>query len=1204
MIAGAALGAGADSANVTAEDKLDVEFFKNLKFINENLIKNTTGYDTNLLTEQDAHDLANSLIQQPDALTVIETLQAGAPGKVLDGDPDMPPNAIPHDSRISNDTYNFNFAGKLPSDVQGLVQSLYPGPGSLVDKLAIDYNNLYDNGKSVLEKTNYKAQIFGQLLSKKLDDKIQQYLPSGKTYDEGSLSNIKTFLAEKGFSGMQYAYSMQMFAKMKSSRLQNRKFMKKVWKKILKSPMVNAGVDPRCEKVLDKIGVPQDNLTGTETDFFNIGEVKSKILELYEKSLCKDVYEANQQGQNSTKISLLEGMVKLVIKIYTLEMCLASVISWDSFDLEDVFKDTSMAAIILQNISEDFDIEFLSFFATDMLRKENSLTDIQLAELRLGVDGAPQSSMEYLIAREAESISAIVKNMFVNSFPLSTNLQVSLIKNSDPDFVEDFASEVSNNAVDYPAYKFASYATGALDGTPLEYVSDVRIKDNIYTMNYGSGKKLPYVDALELENQGEFDQEHGDKQEIDLFGLSAQRGSASKNNKNYFHSLPMNWYHHIAEDLDYGEWKSETWKVDTDTAEYEDFKSVHEFQDKWFGSTDCFSFENNVETIHGNDLNMMFGNIVFEPYIKVVDWEEGEERNFVAELYVDENGEPCKESKLADTFDISDFIDEINKKIDKFRTAKNNVFNCEMRDYIPLSAWSFFYNQHFMNVVSDDNNPALKAFFDSYGLKPFFKSVSFGMRMSYTGVMNGLAAGTKTELKEKFNYTDPLTPLKRVKSILVRRPYNYHFEGGTYANPLDELHIPIVEVEKEVVSVNGTNSFVIENSDLIPFSELGRGAGSWSKYIKNPHQFFYSKLANGMLKEIKNSPEFKLMYDYLFPMRRYMAMATIMSSDGLSKFISKPTDVLDRTKLSLANIIDNISNSEDYKHLPDPIANMLAERAMRAEAGTSAKEPDITKEILKIILRTPLLVLKGFVEITDPAVITAKRIIDIANAVAVNTLAAVKMGVATAKKVIQSGIDAARQILQQLEIQLSVGVGFAKSAVAALPTVTKEDGTSVKLSEYVTIEDGSGAIEEWVLELGEPDFGDDEEAKTQWEDFTKEFDNLKGIRKEYLKNKKKLQDLERKKKKLEEEAKVKIRKAENTVKDVYQSPYLLPGIWTAMMPSIIPFGGGINPFPMPLPFVSTVPGMIYLAILFIDAIEEKIDDDMQNTKDPNCEDQL
>ena len=82
-----------------------------------------------------------------------------------------------------------------------------------------------------------------------------------------------------------------------------------------------------------------------------------------------------------------------------------------------------------------------------------------------------------------------------------------------------------------------------------------------------------------------------------------------------------------------------------------------------------------------------------------------------------------------------------------------------------------------------------------------------------------------------------------------------------------------------------------------------------------------------------------------------MALATIMASDGLSTFIPNPTDVLDRTKQSLANIIDNISNSTDYKHLPDPIANLLAERALRAEAGTAAKEPDMTKEILKRVTK-------------------------------------------------------------------------------------------------------------------------------------------------------------------------------------------------------------------------------------------------------------
>ena len=105
-------------------------------------------------------------------------------------------------------------------------------------------------------------------------------------------------------------------------------------------------------------------------------------------------------------------------------------------------------------------------------------------------------------------------------------------------------------------------------------------------------------------------------------------------------------------------------------------------------------------------------------------------------------------------------------------------------------------------------------------------------------------------------------------------------------------------------------------------------------------------------------------------------------------------------------------------------------------------------------------------------------------------------------------------------------------------------------------------------------------------------------------NKKKLDDLESKKQEIIQEGEIKIKEAEERLKSFYQSPYLLPGIWSAMMPSVIPYGGGINPFPMPLPFVSTFPGMIYLAILFIDAIEEKIHDDIQKTKDPNCEDQL
>ena len=1169
----------------------------------------------------------------------------------------IPPNIVVDDSRLSNEIYNFNFGTKLDPAVRNLIESIYSGQeGTPPSRFEQDYNELYKD--TTLDPLNFKAQIFGQLLTVKLDQKIQEYLPANSSFDNEDLLDIKKFLTIKGFSGLQYAYSTQMFAKLKTSRLQNRGFMKKVWKRILKSPLTSDTVDPRCQEVFDQINAPSvQDLDKTETDFFNLEEVKPKIIEFYEKSLCQDIYESNQEGQDSTRTSLLEGMVSLVIKVYTLEMCLASVIAWDSFDLADAFKDSALVAVIIKNISEDFDIDFLSFFATDMLRKQENLTDIQLAKLLLGPDGAPQSSIKYLINREAENISSIVKNMFVNSFPLSTNLQVSLIKNSDPDFVEEFARQVNGNSEWYPAYKYASLATSSADEV-FEYVTDVRIKDNIYTMNYGAAEKESYVDAFTSdwhETMRDFR-----KTKIDLFGLDTRPNHEPrkfKSNKNYFHSLPMNFYHALPTTGDdpYTPWKEGAWNVHEDNQKYAPF-NVYNTAQRRLGYADAFAFENNPEATHGNYLNAKLGNITFEPYVRIVDWEDNDpERNFTVQVYsATSDGEPCEGSTVIDTHNINDFIDDIDEHIDKFRTAVNNVFNCEMRDYVPLSAWSYFYNHYFMKAVTE--RPALNALYDKFGLKPFFKKISFGMRMSYSSALVG---GDLDALGSAFNSTEVNTPLKKVKSILGKRPYNLpKIEeaaadvpawqkllgiGGTTttyeinSRVLHELQIPIVEIEKEIKSVEGTQSFTVGESDLFPLSALGapdptaEGPGlitsllfhgdsalmayatmgnTYSSLLKhlinNPHQFYYKNLADGLLQEVKNSPEFKLIYDYLFPMRRYMALATIMASDGLSKFIPEPTDVLEKTKSSLQIIIDNISNSTDYKHVPDPIANLLADRAMRSDAGTGAREPDMSKEILKIVLRTPLLILKGFVEITDPAIIIASRIIAIANAIQAATLAAIKQGVATAKRIMQAGIDAAKQILQQLEMQIKMGIGFAKSTVAMLPTIATEEGP-VKLSDYVIMDAEADNVRDWVLKINTPPFGD-EPIPDEWTKFENTFNDLKDMRDEYLETVKKLEELERKKRKLEEDSRVKIRKAENTMKDIFMSPYLLPGMWAAMLPSWIPLGGGMPPvnpwFVTGFGPPSTIPGMIYLALLFIDAIDEKTHDDMQKIDDPNCEDQL
>jgi CRISPR/Cas system-associated protein Cas5 (RAMP superfamily) len=111
--------------------------------------------------------------------------------------------------------------------------------------------------------------------------------------------------------------------------------------------------------------------------------------------------------------------------------------------------------------------------------------------------------------------------------------------------------------------------------------------------------------------------------------------------------------------------------------------------------------------------------------------------------------------------------------------------------------------------------------------------------------------------------------------------------------------------------------------------------------------------------------------------------------------------------------------------------------------------------------------------------------------------------------------------------------------------------------------------------------------------------------KDYVAAKDTLKTLEDEKKKLEKEFEAKLLEAEEKMKEVFQSPYLLPGMWAAMFPMMMPYGGGIVPPPFPGGPPSTVPGMIYIALLLIDAIEEKTHDRIQGLgNDPNCEDEL
>ena len=226
------------------------------------------------------------------------------------------------------------------------------------------------------------------------------------------------------------------------------------------------------------------------------------------------------------------------------------------------------------------------------------------------------------------------------------------------------------------------------------------------------------------------------------------------------------------------------------------------------------------------------------------------------------------------------------------------------------------------------------------------------------------------------------------------------------------------------------------------------------------------------------------------------------------------------------------------------------------------------------------------------------------------------MGIQIAQQTIESGIMTAKSVMMQLEMQVGMTVASIDSISKALQPVEIQeainiDTSAAEIDNYIFDVDQQKAQEAFYVDPSPPG-GQSKKLKltvTQemidtFDAFAVQINSAKDLITTYKEAKKKLEDLEKAKKDLEKEVKEKLEEVEKIMKEVYQSPYLLPGLWASMVPSILPFGGGLIPPPFFGGPPSTVPGMIYIALLLIDAIEEKVHDDLQKLGEENCEEQL
>jgi len=1322
-------------------------------------------------------------------------------------------NIVGSENEIGKEKYNFNFGKKLDSDVQDLVQDLFKDESgeTIVKKMISDHPGYSSPRYNPL---NFKAQVFGKLLSRRFIDMYNDYKPSEANtllLNGNFEKTLKHSLANSSFPALQMAYVHQSFAKLKHSRLHERGMMKKLWKKILKNPINSSSIDPRClDAAAGYTAASRDDLQNSETDFFNLDDVKQRILAFYEKSICHDVYEKSSPEDNAARIALLQGCVILLVKIYTLEVCLASLIAWDSYDVSDVVKEDILVKIIIKNIKEDINLDMIAYIANDVLRKEKGLSDVEMAHQR-----GKQSGLEYLVKAEGQNVTKTIKGMFINSIPMTSDLNLEILKSSNVD-VDSVAKKIWFS--DDPAQQqiSASAKTAEIaafyDQTGQDFIIDARFGSNIYTMNYGDGAKhlAPRHDDEDASApSGIGTAVHGTLGTIDLFDKKTWDSSdriRQRNNRNFLHSLPMSHrgdaflYNNTWLDIP-GAWADDdnqlsaqnskeaeiqplldakeelyesvyqaikadwnqklsdstsnrtsamvamsqaytTWQLELATAEleegmslwsegyYNDARAAYEaanaehgafikeraevfaaldaayeakhasgdfgaaanktlfdaYQEEPFFDIDApdwsefkvlnnrrksvferstaFTKENFVENTMGTDLNRLLGNVIIQPYMKVTHISEDEKDNYWSNMSTrhsyevdgsdtDEHGEPCEpDYTYSSEFNanhpaIRAALDMILSTLDE----GSNVFRCYMLGYngkpayIPISAWSHFYNTIFVKRVMNFDSPAfpefnpLKDLYNKYGFQLICKKYKIGLRMTYSvptdnfdNSINTSSRKIKNVIEAAFTGQEKIKGLKACKSLYVQRPYFY--QGSSQKRIMTEMHIPIAEVEREVRIQEDTGGLTIEGDErLFSLEEMGFWAPGvsnigWNaklsevvtieeekfKYLtKTPYTFFYKYLAQDLVKDLKNSPEFKLIFDHCLPLRRYMTLGFVYASDGLSKFITEPTDVLDETKKRILMIIQNIMSSQDYKFVPDDVMSSMGDISLRGMGGTTGKEPDMTKLILKIIYKTMFMILKGFVELTDPAVIIAKLIIDIANAVVTTTLSLVEQGLTIAKQVQQGVKIAGDTALQTALMQLKVAASMVDAAKSSIPGV----GSFIEINTD-NINENYTPTDEAVLNInGVDDNGEIEEGS----EFKTVYDGLSAVDKEtvdrfieqflkvnllfdtFIEAKQFLDEANQ----LLEDATSALdtfkTDAKETLEDLFQSPLLLPGLWAAMLPSMIPYGGGIIPFPFFAGPPSTIPGMIYIALLLIDAIEQKQHDDIFGA-DLDCDDQL
>jgi len=510
--------------------------------------------------------------------------------------------------------------------------------------------------------------------------------------------------------------------------------------------------------------------------------------------------------------------------------------------------------------------------------------------------------------------------------------------------------------------------------------------------------------------------------------------------------------------------------------------------------------------------------------------------------------------------------------IDKEEAYANNRDD-DLYGYVNIDKWNDYIEQEASSDISEF-------------VKNNFEKMYFGTRLKYLAPFFEAGDEAMREEIEKLFSPDVIYKTKSLfRNDVLSTPFGTDSSKSTF-------HFPLAQIEKEIVYTHGS-SFSIDlnktDSDQ-GFVHTSTTLSSLRDYEKN------------LAYELSKTDDYKFLFEYIFPVKQYLSVARLYTMYGLFDISTIHVDnMFSQTKKSILNAIETVQNSAGYAYQHPAVVNASSTNSAEMKSVSTrgfGPGPEIAK---MFALKTPFLILKGFVELTDPAIMTAQKTIDIGVAAATAANEIAREGLKYNHSIVMEGIRATEQQLSQLSGPLytaeselqniidSTSDGAVSFAPGTPPDAVPVLGPSLILTGDIPSTDSN---ENEIPDIVESDYPE----------ITAAFINYRIAKRNYTDINKSLVSSREEAAAIKVEIDASIAEAENIINDVADSPYTLPATVMAMMPSAVPYFAGFPPPPIgpgvgpPL----TIPGLIYLISAFALDDYEQSQEDSRTKNDEDC----